>query len=75
MKRLLREELENLQRELEKNDRQQMEAHQEIDRLRPFLEKDRGAQEAIERQERWLEELEMNRGNVQREIDHLHEQR
>ena len=67
-------QLEELQMELEKNDRQQMEAHQEIDRLRQFLETDRDAQQAIDNQERWLEELEMNMGNVQREIDHLREQ-
>ena len=67
--------LEELHRDLENNEREQAKAHKEIERLRPFLEKDRGAQEAIERQERWLEELEMDRSNVQREFDHLHEQR
>ena len=68
------QQLENLQRELERIDRKQMKAHKEIDRLIPFLETDRDAPQAIENQERWLEELEENRGDVQREIDHLREQ-
>lgn len=67
--------LEELQMKLEDIEHKQMKAHKEVDRLRPFLETDRDAQQAIENQERWLEKLERRRNRVQSEIDHLHEQR
>ena len=69
------QQLEELQMELEKNDREMMKAHEVLDRLRPFLETDRDAQQAIENQERLMEELERTRSITQREIDHLREQR
>jgi len=67
--------IEELQFDLVNNEREQMKAHEEIERLRPFLKTDKDAQQAIENQERWLEELEMSRNQVEREIEGLHERR
>ena len=66
--------IEELQWDLENNKRESIKANEEIQRLRPFLETDRDAPQAIENQERWLEELEMSRNQVEREIKGLREQ-
>ena len=67
--------IEELQWDLENNERETMKAHEEIERLKPFLETDRDAQQAIDNQERWLEELEMSRNQVELEIQGLRERR
>lgn len=67
--------IEELQRELEINENDQMRASLEIERLRPMLETDRDARQAIEHQERWLEELRTARQQIEHELNRLREQR
>ena len=67
--------IEELQRELEINENQQMEARLQIDHLRSILETDRDARRAIEQQKRWLEELQTTRQQMEHELNRLREQR
>ena len=67
--------LEELQMKLEDIEHKQMKAHENIARLSPMLETDSDLQPVIEKEERWLEKLEMRRKHVQSKIDDLHEQR
>ncbi len=67
--------IEYLQRDLENNERETIKAHEEIERLRPFLQTDRDAQQAIDNQEKWLKDLEMQRNQVERGIQRLRERR
>ena len=67
--------IEELKRELEKNKNDQIRARQEVERIRPFLETDRDAWQALENQERWLEELAMNKQNIENELKSLREHR
>ena len=68
------ENLQKLEKDLENNDREQIRVREEIERIRPMLETDRDAQQAIESQERWLKNLEMQRNQIEREIQGLSEQ-
>lgn len=67
--------IEELKRELEKNENDQMRARQELERIRPLLDTDRDAWLALENQEKWLEELEMNKQHIENELKRLREHR
>jgi len=67
--------IEELKRELEKNENDQIRARQGIERIRPLLETDRDAWLALENQEKWLEKLEMNKQHIENELKRLREHR
>ena len=67
--------IEELKRELEKNENDQIRARQGIERIRPLLGTDRDAWLALENQEKWLEKLEMNKQHIENELKRLREHR
>jgi hypothetical protein len=67
--------IEELRRELAINENQQREARSEIERLRSLPEMAPDARGALKQQERWLEELQTTRQQMEHELNRLREQR